>query len=198
MRRVPVNLATVPYERARHVRRALLGAMVVVALLSVLHAGAAVQLVVGEMASQDPAPAGAERSFAAMVGDWQEESAALAAAADPARTRQLAEAVELANGLISWHALPWEPLFAALEEALPEDVRLELVRPSSEADGVSVELVAASRSRSPLGSLLVALEGQPALSRVVPTREDRGDDGRYRMTIRATYRGRADHGADLP
>lgn len=188
MKRLPVNLATVPFEQARRVRRALVVLAVVVGLLSALHAAAAVRLVAAGPPGRDP---GAEdrESFVATVKEWQEESVALAAAADPARTRELAEAVALANGLISWHSLPWEPLFAALEVALPDDVRLEMVRPSSEEDGVRVELIAAARSRPPLGDLLGALEDQPALSRVFPTHEERGDDGRYRMTIRVTYRG---------
>jgi len=197
MKELPVNLATAPFEHARRVRRALIAAAVVVGLLSALHAGVAARILAGDAAA-DPVAVAEQRSFATTVLAWQQEAEALAAAADRTRTRELAAAVGLANGLISWRALPWEPLFGALEEALPDDVRLELVRPSSEQEGVEVELVAAAGSREALGSFLTALEEQPLLSGIVPTQEERGDDGRYRMTIRATYRGAGSHGADSP
>lgn len=190
MRHLPVNLASVPFERARRLRRVLVVATAVIGLLSLVHVGVAAQLLVGGPSPEDAALEAADRSFAEKVADWRAESEALAAAADPTHTRELAEAVELANGLIAWRVLPWEPLFEALEAALPEDVRLELVRPTSDVDAVRVELVAAGRSRPALGALLAALEEQPVLSEVFPAREERGDDGRHRMTIRAIYRDR--------
>lgn len=197
MKKPPVNLATVPFEHARRVRRALLVAAAVVGLLSVLHAGVAAQMLAGD-ASADALAAAEQRSFKATVRGWQQEAEALAAAADRSRTRELADAVALADGLISWRLLPWEPLFAALEAALPDDVRLELVQPSSEEDSVQVEIMAAARSRAALGSFLTALEEQPVLSAIVPTYEERGDDGRHRMTIRVTYRDAGSHGVDSP
>jgi Tfp pilus assembly protein PilN len=185
MRQIPVNLATFPFERSRRARRILVVATVVVVLLSTLHAGAAALLRTGN--GSQPPSAGAV-SFAAQLRDWKHEADLLVAAANPTRDREVAQAVELANALIAWRTLPWGSLFDTLEAALPAGVRLELVQPSSEPDGVRVELVAAAASRSSLGDLLAALERQPRLTRVAPLSEERADDGRYLMQIRATFR----------
>jgi Tfp pilus assembly protein PilN len=188
MKQIPVNLATFPFERTRRIRRTLTVATFVLVLLSTLQAGAAVFLITTDGSLLQPRPSAEATSLPAQLRDWQQEANLLAAAANPARDREVAQAVTLANALIAWRGLPWGSLFDTLEAALPTGVRLELVRPSSDPDGVRVELIAAAASRSDLGDLLAALEQRPTLSRVVPLYEERAEDGRYLMRIRATFR----------
>lgn len=188
MRQLPVNLATFPFERTRRVRRTLTGATLVAVLLSTLHAVAGVFLMSTDGSLTQQRPSAEEISTAAQVRNWQQETDLLVEAANPIRDREVAQAVTLANALIAWRSLSWGSLFDVLETALPAGVRLEFVQPSSEPDGVRVELIAAAASRSDLGELLAALERQPTLSRVVPVYEERGEDGRYLVRIRATFR----------
>jgi hypothetical protein len=99
----------------------------------------------------------------------------------------VAEEVTLANELIAWRVLPWGEVFEMLEEALPDKVRLELVRPGNAEDGLDLELIAAADDRRALTSFMASLENVPEIVEAFPLSEEVGLDGKYRMTLRALY-----------
>ena len=118
---------------------------------------------------------------------WSAEVDALLAAADPRRLQRVAEDVALANELIAWRVLPWGEVFEMLEAALPDKVRLELVRPGNAADGLELDLIAAADNRSDLTAFMASLERVPQIIEAYPLSEELGLDGKHRMTLRALY-----------
>ena len=183
--RIPINLAAQPVERTRAVRRVLGLLGVVLAVVTVVHAGLFLW-VTREQGDLDvtPRPAVAPEQLAA----WRAEVDRLAEVADVDRARMAAGAVDLGNELINWRTIPWRSIFADLEEVLPRRVRLEVVAPGIGAEeSLEVQLTAAARDTGPLQDLMLALEAHPAFADVWPTREDAGVDEFVRLTLRARY-----------
>lgn len=192
-----LNLATVPLERRRSVAAIVVAAAVVVASISLAHASLATWLVM--QPSLQTAPAGSDEgspdaaiaaveSTRSQLLDWSQEVDRIVVAARPEVAARIARLAEQARELISMRALPWSQLFADLETILPDDVRLEVVQPTVDDDGIRVTLTAASASREPLRRLLSGMEQLATFQQVFPRREERGPDGRFRATIDARYR----------
>jgi len=182
MRRLPVNLATHPFEE-RQARRRLTGAVAAAAIaVTLLHGALAWSL---READEDPAP---DAEVLAQLREWSDEVSALGDVADTQRARSLAPAVGLANALIDQRVFPWGPFFGLLEESLPDDVRLEIIQPVTTLDGVRVSLTAASDSADSLLALLEALEQRPEFVVVYPGRQVLGFDGALRLSIDALVR----------
>lgn len=184
MRRLPVNLATHPVEAVRRARRWMGAAALLLVLLSGLHLLVARQLAT----ALGPPPPDPSREGEALA-DWGRELAGLAAAAEPRRAQRVAEAVAAVNELLARRSVPWNELFAVLEATLPGDVRLELVQPLRQPEGVRVSLVAASPSRDALQRFLTELEARAEFEAVYPVRMQEGTDGHHRLTLEARHRG---------
>lgn len=197
MKRLPVNLATEPLER-RRLRRRIVAITALVVLVVTAAQGLAIRSLLagdGTAGAAGSATTGAvaepSEAAAAQVRAWERQVERIAAVAVPERVRATAEAVEVANDVIARRAFPWGELFAALEGALPDDVRLAQVQPAATTDGVRVELVATARERAGLMDFLEALEGVVALRDVFPVLQERSSEGEWRLTVRARYAGPA-------
>ena len=183
MKSLPVNLATNPYEHRQWVRRITLTSAAVVAVLTVAH------LAWGFSLRDEPQSNEPDRGAIELLRQWDQEVDDLAAAADPEVARRLSIAVGLSNLIIDQRVFPWGTLFTMLEESMPDDVRLELVQPTSTLDGVRVALTAASESGDSLLAFLSALEQRPEFIAVYPGRQLMGIDGELRLSIEALVRG---------
>lgn len=189
MRGMPVNLASEPLERRRLAARVVGGTALVVLAATLIHAVLAWSLLSAEARPEGEAsrPGAGAAAVAERVDAWEAEAARIAHVADPDRVRATADAVELANEVVARRHFPWGELFAVLERALPDDVRLLQVQPVAAADGVQVDLLANAREHSALLEFLEALEAVPRLREVFPVLQERGVDGQWRLTVRARY-----------
>jgi Tfp pilus assembly protein PilN len=179
MTRLPVNLATHPFEE-RRARRRLAGVFAAVAItVTLLHGALAWGL---QGTAEGPASDG---EVLAQLREWGDEVSALGDVADARRARSLAPAVGLSNALIDQRVFPWGPFFSLLEESLPDDVRLEIIQPVTTLDGVRVSLTAVSGSADSLLVFLAALEQRPEFAAVYPGRQTLGFDGALRLSIDA-------------
>ncbi|MFQ5744615.1 MAG: hypothetical protein ACE5HV_13650 [Acidobacteriota bacterium] len=179
---MPVNLASQPIEHQQRLRRMVRIAAMSVAALTLVHAAAVWRLATAEAGPVVPVSATAE-----LVRGWRDEVGRLAGAAQPRRAREVATAVAKANELIAERTFSWASLFAMLEEALPDQVRLELVQPATTPEGVRINLTAASSSPAALRSFLSALERRQEFEPVWPVRQQMGTDGQFRLTVVARH-----------
>jgi Tfp pilus assembly protein PilN len=190
MRYLALNLATQPVEQVLRARRVVAIGGAAVLVLTILHIALLWRLFTTP--ATDSAAASESRAAIAAVqaeelDRWSAEVDALMAAADPRRLQRVAEEVALANDLIAWRVLPWGDVFEMLEAALPDRVRLELVRPDNAANGLELDLIAAADDRSELTAFVAALERVPEIVEAYPLSEESGLDGKHRMTLRALY-----------
>ena len=123
-----------------------------------------------------------------LLREWSGEVATLVSSADPRAARRVAVAVGLANSLIDQRVFPWASLFSMLEESMPDNVRLEVIKPVTMVDGVRVTLAAVSLSGDSLLSFLAALEARTEFIAVYPGRQSVGTDGEIRLTVEALVR----------
>jgi hypothetical protein len=179
MRRLPVNLATHPFEEGQARRRLAVVVATAAIAVTLLHGALAWSL---RGTDEGPAP---DAEVLAQLRAWGDEVSALGDVADARRARSLAPAVGLSNALIDQRVFPWGPFFSLLEESLPDDVRLEIIQPVTTLDGVRVSLTAASGSADSLLVFLAALERRPELVAVYPGRQTLDFDGALRLSIDA-------------
>lgn len=179
-----INLATQPIEKVRAARR-LVGRVIGVLLVALLIQASAIWWL-GSTPEVDIDPS--LSVDAATLRAWEVEVDSLARVADVQRGRAAAAAVDLGNQLIAWRTIPWVAIFAAVEESLPDQVRLESIEPITEpGSGVRVVITAAARDPGPLQDLLVALEQHRGFRGVYPLQELFGSDGLYRIDLQARY-----------
>jgi Tfp pilus assembly protein PilN len=179
MRRIPVNLATNPIEQRQWLRRVRLVSVAVAAGITVLH------LLLAGTLPDEPGSAVTDREAVQPLRAWSAEVAETLTTADPGEARRVAVAAGLANALIDQRVFPWGRLFSALEEIIPDDVRLEIIQPITSVDGVRVTLTAASASGESLREFLAALEERPEFHAVYPGRQLLGPDGELRLSVEA-------------
>ena len=190
MKYLALNLATQPVEQVVRARKVLTVVGTVILLATLLHVTLVWRLF--SDSNVDTAAASDNRQTIAAVqaeelDRWSAEVDALMAAADPRRLQRVAEDVALANELIAWRVLPWGEVFETLEAALPDEVRLELVRPDNAENGLELDLIAAADNRSDLTAFMASLERVPEIVEAYPLSEELGLDGKHRMTLRALY-----------
>jgi len=190
MKYLALNLATQPVEQVVRARKVLTVVGTVILLATLLHVALLWRL--SSDSNVDTASASDDRQAIAAVqaeelDRWSAEVDALMAAADPRRLQRVADDVALANELIAWRVLPWGEVFEMLEAALPDKVRLELVRPDNAENGLELDLIAAADNRSDLTAFMASLERVPEIVEAYPLSEELGLDGKHRMTLRALY-----------
>ena len=179
MKRIPVNLATNPIERRQWLQRVTLGTAAAVALLTLAH------LALGWILWSAPEAPEPDLSALELIEQWSDEVDELTSASDPDRAYNAAVQTGLSNALIDRRVFSWSALFNALEESMPDDVRLDAVQPVTTLDGVRVSLTAASESGESLLAFLSRLEERPEFLAVYPGRQLLGLDGDLRLTVEA-------------
>jgi hypothetical protein len=99
------------------------------------------------------------------------------------------ESAREANALIDQRTFSWTALFNRLESTMPPDVMLTSVRPSAR-DGVTrVTMTVLGRRAEDIDEFIEKLEATGAFEDVVPSQQDRTEQGLYRVVIESVYTG---------
>jgi hypothetical protein len=102
---------------------------------------------------------------------------------------QVVESAREANALIDQRTFSWTAFFNRLESTMPPDVMLTSVRPSVR-DGVTrVRMTVLGRRAEDVDEFIEKLEATGAFEDVVPSQQDRTDEGLYRVAIESVYTG---------
>jgi hypothetical protein len=178
------NLSTRPFynERAVHLLLALAGVIVIVLtafnairIISLSRQNTELSsLINGDRSEAQRLTREAQRIRA---GINQEELQATAAAAD------------VANTLIDQRTFSWTEFFNRIEATLPRDVMLTAVQPSFEQNATIVQMTVLGRRTEDIDEFIEKLEATGAFVNVLPTQEDRTDEGLHRMILRSEYKG---------
>ena len=140
-----------------------------------------------------------------------EEAARLTAMATDIRGRinqaelqRVVNAAREANTLIDQRTFSWTAFFNRLETTMPPDVMLAAVRPEIDEGVTRVTMQLLARRAEDVDEFFERLEATGAFEDVVPTRQDRTEDGLYRVTVESVYTGsladteEAEQPADTP
>lgn len=127
-----------------------------------------------------------------------EEAARLTAMATDIRGRinqaelqRVVNAAREANTLIDQRTFSWTAFFNRLETTMPPDVMLAAVRPEIDEGVTRVTMQLLARRAEDVDEFFERLEATGAFEDVVPTRQDRTEDGLYRVTVESVYTGSA-------
>jgi hypothetical protein len=102
---------------------------------------------------------------------------------------RVVESAREANALIDQRTFSWTAFFNRLESTMPPDVMLTSVRPSVR-DGVTrVRMTVLGRRAEDVDEFIEKLEATGAFEDVVPSQQDRTDEGLYRVAIESVYTG---------
>lgn len=181
------NLSTRPFYNERAVHVAIGAAAVLIALLTGWNVVTAIT-----MSRQNT-------ELATRVNNDRAEAQQLTKMAADIRGRINRDELQLvvhsareANTLIDQRTFSWTAFFNRLESTMPPDVMLTSVRPSIR-DGVTrVVMTVLGRRAEDVDEFLEKLEATGAFDNVVPTQQDRTDDGLYRVVVGSVYTGQAE------
>ena len=100
-----------------------------------------------------------------------------------------------ANALIDQRTFSWTAFFNRIEATMPPDVMLSAVRPTIR-DGVTrVSMTVIARRAEDIDEFMEKLEATGAFEEVVPSQQDRTDEGLYRVAVESIYTGTAEEPA---
>ena len=100
-----------------------------------------------------------------------------------------------ANALIDQRTFSWTAFFNRIEATMPPDVMLSAVRPTVR-DGVTrVSMTVIARRAEDIDEFMEKLEATGAFDEVVPSQQDRTDEGLYRVAVESIYTGTTDETA---
>jgi Tfp pilus assembly protein PilN len=94
-----------------------------------------------------------------------------------------------ANALIDQRTFSWTAFFNRLEATMPPDVMLTSVRPAVKEGMTQVTMTVLGRRAVDIDEFIEKLEATGAFENVVPTQQDRTDEGLYRVVLESVYTG---------
>jgi hypothetical protein len=177
------NLSTRPFYNERLVQLVLLGAALVIAalttynivelrLLSSRH-GQLLQSVVDD-----------EKRAARLRADADRARRSV----DRARLETVAAAAREANRLIDGRVFSWTELLNRLEATLPDEVRIQTIRPSTDRDGrLSVSLIVFARRAEDIEGFVERLEAAGGFNHVYSRTETVDPQGLLEVVIEGRY-----------
>ena len=117
---------------------------------------------------------------------------------DKEELQRVVDAAREANALIDQRTFSWTAFFNRIESTLPPDVMLSAVRPLIR-DGITrVTMTVIARRAEDVDEFMEKLEATGAFDEIVPSLQDRTDDGLFRVALESIYTGAADETADSP
>jgi Tfp pilus assembly protein PilN len=181
--RIPINLASQPFRRARAVLVASGGlAVALVALLVFLLSLNRMQS--GQVADTRKELAQLEKQIRAVSA----EQARLDAFLRKPENAEVLERSLFLNALLYRKGISWTRIFADLEKVVPYNVRIMSIRPTVNAQNqISLDMMVGTESPQPAIELLKRLESSPLFgaaalhSSLPPTQTDKL--WRYRLTV---------------
>jgi hypothetical protein len=176
------NLSTRPFYNQRLAAAAVGFVALVVVLLTAYNATRLIAL----SAERRELKARIDRDrgeAAAIRGDAQARQRTV----DRAVLARLATSAVEANDLIDQRTFSWTAFFGLIEETLPLDVRLVVVSPRAERGVFKVSMTVVAKDIVDISNFADALAGTGRFYDVVPTQQQRRDDGAYDAVIEGAY-----------
>jgi hypothetical protein len=99
------------------------------------------------------------------------------------------EAAREANALIDQRTFSWTAFFNQLEATMPPDVMLTSVRPAVKEGVTRIAMVVLGRRQEDVDEFIEKLEASGSFEEVLPSQQDRTDDGLYRVVLESMYTG---------
>jgi hypothetical protein len=136
-----------------------------------------------------------QRALGAHAEQAEQDAARLRAEAtqvraqiNPKELEVVAAAAREANAIIDQRAFSWSELFSQFEETLPDDVRINAVRPRLERDGSFVVAIGVQARRvEDLDAFIEALETKSSFRNVLATQEQTGETGLLEAVVEGAY-----------
>jgi hypothetical protein len=176
------NLSTRPFYNERAVRAGLLFAAAIVLVLTAVNLFRIVSL--SRQNTELSTQIVQEQQEAARLTD---EAAAVRRTIDRAELQRVVLAAGEANALIDQRTFSWTEFFNWLEMTLPADVMLTSVRPIFQDGNVRISMNLLGRRAEDIDEFFERLEDSGAFARALPSREDRTDQGLYRVSMTVLY-----------
>jgi hypothetical protein len=108
---------------------------------------------------------------------------------DKAELQLVVDSAREANSLIDQRTFSWTAFFNRIESTMPPDVMLSAVKPLVR-DGVTrVTMTVLGRRAEDIDEFMEKLEATGAFEDVVPSQQDRTDEGLFRVTLESVYTG---------
>lgn len=178
------NLSTRPFYNERAVHFAIGLAAVVLVALTAWNVISVIRL------------SRANTELSTRVNRDHDEAASLAKMADDIRRkinqqelRHVVNSAREANTLIDQRTFSWTAFFNRLESTMPPDVMLTAVRPSIKEGLTRVTMLVVGRRAEDVDEFIEKLESTGAFDEIVPTQQDRTEEGLYRVVIESIYTG---------
>lgn len=178
------NLSTRPFYNERAVHLAIGAAAILVAVLTIWNIVRVVTL------------SRQNTELATRVNREHAEAESLTKMAAEIRGRINRDELELvvdaareANALIDQRTFSWTAFFNQLEATMPPDVMLTSVRPTVKDGMTRIAMVVLGRRQEDIDEFIEKLEASGAFEEVLPTQQDRTDEGVYRVVLDSTYTG---------
>src|SRR5690242_7490002 len=115
------------------------------------------------------------------------EAHRIRAGINPEELKATATAADAANRLIDQRTFSWTEFFNRIEETLPDDVMLTAVQPSFEQQRSVVQMTVLARRTEDVDEFIEKLEATGAFTEVLPSSEDRTEDGLHRVLLNGVY-----------
>jgi hypothetical protein len=176
------NLSTRPFYNERAVRAGLLIAAAIVLVLTAINLFRIVSL--SRQNTELSTQIVQEQQEAARLTD---EAAAVRRTIDRAELQRIVLAAGEANALIDQRTFSWTEFFNWLEVTLPADVMLTSVRPVFQGGQIQMAMNLLGRRAEDIDEFFERLEDSGAFTRALPSREDRTDQGLYRVSMTVIY-----------
>ena len=106
-----------------------------------------------------------------------------------AELQRVVNAAREANTLIDQRTFSWTAFFNRIESTMPPDVMLASVRPMIDDDTTRVTMLLLARRVEDIDEFIEKLEATGAFEDVVPTQQDRTDEGLVRVAVESIYTG---------
>ena len=180
-----INLATRPFynERAVHVVLVLLGtgALVLMGL-----AGGTIF----DLSKNHADITRAAEASEALVGTVTQETRSLEENVSEVELEALRLSAAEANRLIDQRVFSWTELFNVIERNLPNRVMLTGLRPTGNADNVSLAIGVIGERVADIEEFIEQLEASGSVRNVLARQEQRTEDGMYSAQLTGEFRGR--------
>lgn len=178
------NLSTRPFYNDRAIHLAIAGAALLIAALTLWNAVRVVTL------------SRQNTELATRVNRDHGEAQQLTGAAEGIRRQINKDELQLvvdsareANALIDQRTFSWTAFFNRLESTLPPNVMLTSVRPSVKEGVTRVTMSVLGRRAEDVDEFIESLEAIGAFENVLPTQQERTDEGLYRVVVESVYTG---------
>ena len=108
---------------------------------------------------------------------------------DKAELQLVVDSAREANSLIDQRTFSWTAFFNRIESTMPPDVMLSAVKPSVRDGLTRVTMTVLGRRAEDIDEFMEKLEATGAFEDVVPSQQDRTDEGLFRVTLESVYTG---------